>query len=582
METITAFDRQSTEAAVRQLGILSKKWRRGIALLSGLRFAAAIASGVGLIFVADLLSGMVMNPTRANHFTVALLRLFLAAAGKIGCNYLADRTAARLTEKIKVGIRRDMLSSIIRGGIPFQNQELFGSISLSFMNQADALAPYFTRWLPQVILCKTLPLAILLYITYIDRICGLFLVLTAPAIPFFMIIIGRGTAAKSREQWQTLSRMGGDFLDRLRGVTTYYLFGQLKAQSKNVSQTSRLYGDTVFDVLRIAFLSSAVLEFFTAVIIAGAAIYIGLNMLHYINIGPASSFTLQSGLVILLLIPELFLSLKTLGNFYHDRSQAIGAVMALTESGFLQETVPETVPRAGQVSPQTPLGAPKTGQTALPPAVVFEKVSFSYKGRRNILNAFDLLIGPGEKIRISGANGSGKTTLLSLLLGWYTPDEGQIRLGNHDLCEYEETELFRLMSWIGQRTTIFPGTIRANILMGATLNDEALWEKVLGPAALANYIRQLPAGLDTVLAEDGKSISGGERQKIALARALVKQSPILLLDEPLSHLDDASATEFLRALDKIAVNRTIVLTGHGAPYINLRGYREIKLHVSAE
>jgi ATP-binding cassette subfamily C protein CydD len=276
-------------------------------------------------------------------------------------------------------------------------------------------------------------------------------------------------------------------------------------------------------------------------------------------------------LVILLLIPEFFLSLKTLGNYYHDRSQAIGAVMELTGSGFLQETVPP--------APKT---VRQTSETADPPTIVFDKVSFSYNGKRNILNAFDLLIGPGEKIRICGGNGSGKTTLLSLLLGWYTPDEGQIRLDGHALGEYEETELSHLISWIGQRPTIFPGTIRANILMGNSLDDEELWEKVLGPAALVNYIRQLPSGLDTVLAEDGKSVSGGERQKIALARALVKHTPILLLDEPLSHLDDAASRDFLRALDNIAKNKTIVLTGHGAPYLNLREYREIKLYVSTE
>jgi ATP-binding cassette, subfamily C, bacterial CydD len=570
METITAFDRQDTEAAIRRLELLSKKWRTGINMLSGLRFAAAMTSCLQLIFVADLLSGMVLNNPHTDHFTTALIGLSLMAAGKIGCNYLADTTAARLAAKIKVSIRQDMLSVVVRGSVPFQNQELLGSISLSFMNQADALAPYFTRWLPQVILCKTVPLVILIYITCISPICGGFLLLTAPAIPLFMIIIGRGTAAKSRQQWQTLSRMGGDFLDRLKGVTTFYLFGQLKAQSENVRQTSRLYADSVFNVLRIAFLSSAVLDFFTAVIIAGAAIYIGLNMLHYIHIGPASSFTLENGLVVLLLIPECFLSLKTLGTYYHDRSQAIGAVMALSESGLLQDPIPPK-----------PKPSKKTTHPS-PPPILFDKVSFSYNGKRNILNAFDLLIMPGEKIRISGANGSGKTTVLSLLLNWYPPDEGQIRLGDHTLGEYEETELSGLVSWIGQRTTIFHDTIRANILMGTTLSDERLWEKILGPAALASYIRQLPSGLDTVLAEDGRSISGGERQKIALARALVKHTPILLLDEPLSHLDDASSAEFLQALDTIAVNKTVVLTGHGAPYFNLRGYREIKLHVTTE
>ena len=577
METITAYDQESTDKAVRQLSLLSKKWSTEIRLLSGLRFAAAITSGLQLIFLAELLSGIVLNPVATNHFIIALFALSLAAAGKIGCNFLADTTAARLAAKIKVGIRREILSSISRGTTPFQNQERFGSISISFMNQVDALAPYFTRWLPQVNLSRTLPLVILTYITCISPICGLFLLITAPAIPVFMIIIGRGTAAKSRQQWQTLSRMGGDFLDRLRGVTTFYLFGQLKAQSENVGQTSRVYADTVLGVLRIAFLSSAVLDFFTAVIIAGAAIYIGLNMLHYIHLGPASSFTLQNGLIALLLIPECFLSLKTLGTYYHDRSHAIGAVMALSESGLLQEPIPPPL----NTAPPKPKPTQKTAHPQ-PPTIIFDKVTFSYNGRRNILDAFDLLIRPGEKIRISGANGSGKTTLLSLLLNWYPPDQGQIRLGNHTLGEYEETELSRLISWIGQRTTIFHDTIRANILMGTALSDERLWEKVLGPAALENYVRQLPSGLDTVLAEDGKSISGGERQKIALARALVKHTPILLLDEPLSHLDDASATEFLRALDSISANKTIVLTGHGAPYFNLRGYREIKLHVTTE
>jgi len=437
-------------------------------------------------------------------------------------NYLSDSKAAGVTEKVTVGIRSAVMNDIQKGYITLFRNQYAAGISLSFLNKTEVISPYFTRYIPQMLLCIITPLSVLIYLATINWVCALLVLLCAPAIPLFMMIIGRGTEVKSREQWEHLSQMGSYFFDRLQGITTLYLFNQLKRQSDQVRIFSRAYGRSVMDVLKLAFLSSAVLEFFSAVIIAGCAVFIGLNMIHYIHYGPDGGTSLKNGLIILLLIPEFFIALKMLGNFYQD-------------------------------------------------------VNFAYPGGPDIFSSFNLSIGPCEKIKISGANGSGKTTLIELILGWQIPCSGQILIGDRSVDKIGEAELFNKISLINQQTSIFQGTIRSNILMGRSLPEKDLFYRVLEPVSLISFLERLPDGLDTRVAEDGKSISGGERQKIALARALVKSSPIIILDEPFTHLDPASVASFISILNKISPQRTIIITGHGEAYQALQGYREIRL-----
>jgi len=568
--------RYQEREAVRSLHSISRPWKKEIALVSVFRIIASVAGSLQLVFMAQLVAGMVIKPAGGIGFVLNFLYLSLAAVGKAFFNYQADREAARLTEKVTVDIRSGMLATIVSGGIPRPGKASPGSVSLSFLDKADAPAHYLSRYIPQLILCAALPFIVLFYLFSVNWVCALFILFTAPAIPVFMVLIGRATEAKSKAQWQTLSRMGADFFDRLRGVTTLYLFGQLKDQSAKVRETSLLYAESVSEVLRIAFLSSAVLEFFSAVIIAGAAIYIGLNMMHYVHWGPDSAFSLGNGLVVLLLVPEFFMSLKTLGNYYHDRTRAIGAVMDLQESGFLQAVTSLRSIKSGLRCTST------VPMACYPFPIIFRHVSFAYEGSSNILSDFSLQIEPYEKIWIRGANGSGKTTILSLLSGWHAPRDGQIWLGAYRVQEYEVAELAQIIGWVGQQATIFDGTLRSNILMGSSLTDDELWDKVLEPATLAEYVRGLPLGLDTWVAEEGKSISGGERQKIALARVLVREAPILVLDEPLAHLDASSSAGFLAALDKIGATKTIIIVGHGESYLRLRGYREIDVYATTE
>ncbi|WP_299590260.1 ABC transporter ATP-binding protein/permease [Mucilaginibacter sp.] len=576
ISSISYADKATSKKAADLLKSLRGLWKKEIWAITVLRFGGILAFNLQLIIIAQLVSSLALKKSGAMDSYRSLAWLGLWAIVRALFNYLSDLKAAELTEKVTIGIRSAIMKDIHKGYIAkFRNQYSAG-ISLSFLNKTEVISPYFTRYIPQMLLCVIAPLSVLIYLATINWVCALLVLLCAPAIPLFMMIIGRGTEVKSREQWEYLSQMGSYFFDRLQGITTLYLFNQLKKQSDQVRIFSSAYGRSVIDVLKLAFLSSAVLEFFSAVIIAGCAVFIGLNMIHYIHYGPDGGTSLKNGLIILLLIPEFFIALKTLGNFYHDRAQALGAVISLQEWGFFQAPILKEEVNKGNYE-ETPLSGEMQpdGYQAAP--IIFKDVNFAYPGGPDLFSSFNLLIRPCEKIKISGANGSGKTTLIELILGWQVPCSGQILIGDRLLDKIGEAELFNEISLINQQTSIFQGTIRSNILMGRSLPDKDLFCRVLGPVSLISFLERLPDGLDTRVAEDGKSISGGERQKIALARALVKRSPIIILDEPFTHLDPASVISFISILNNISPQRTIIITGHGEAYQALQGYREIKL-----
>jgi ATP-binding cassette subfamily C protein CydD len=577
LSSVSHADKETSKKASDFLKSLQGVWKKEIWAITALRFTGILAFNLQLIIIAGIVSNLALKKSGAlpNYRSLALLGLFSMARAIF--QHLSDLKAAALTEKTTVGIRSEIMIEIDKGyTAKFRNQYSAG-ISLSFLNKTEMISPYFTRYVPQMFLCVITPLSVLIYLATINWICALLVLLCAPAIPIFMTIIGKGTESKSREQWENLSWMGAYFFDRLQGITTLHLFNQLKSQPEQVRIFSRAYGRLVIDALKLAFLSTAVLEFFSAVIIAGCAVFIGLNMIHYINYGPEGGASLKNGLIILLLIPEFFVALKTLGNFYHDRAQALGAIISLQECGFLNAPTSKKETNGG-----TDLGTTAVFSRSHPNEcqafpIIFRDVRFSYPGGPELFSSLNLNIRPSEKIRISGANGSGKTTLIELILGWQMPASGQIFIGDRSVKEIDPTELFNEISVINQRTTIFQGTIRSNILMGRSLPESDLFCSVLGPLSLVTFLERLPDGIDTKVAEDGKSISGGERQKIALARALVKKSPIIILDEPFTHLDPASITSLISTLDKISPQRTIIITGHGEAYQALQHYREIKL-----
>ncbi|AYL95394.1 thiol reductant ABC exporter subunit CydD [Mucilaginibacter celer] len=562
-------EKNHAKKAQQLLNFYAREWKFKIALIALLRIASFCMVAVQLYFLARILT-LIVGQVNTAGLLSPVIWLFLFGSGRTLISYFSDVMAARLTELSVAEFRIRIIARLNAKSKHRKHAGITAGLALEMMSEADAIGLYYTRYLPQVIQCLAIPFITISYIAWINWLPAILILLTAPVIPVFMVIIGKGTETKSRAQWQTLSLLSNYFLDRLRGITTLSLFNRIDTEVSLIGRSSEIYAQRVMEVLKTAFLSSAVIDFFTAVAIAGVAIYTGLNLVGYIHLGPASAFTLQRSLVILLLVPEFFNALKKLGVIYHDRAQAIGAVMHFQAYDLLKENSSFPLPSGRDSRP---------GQDAevTAPVIMFQKVTFGYVPGQKVLNDITFSILPGEKIWITGENGAGKTTVLSLLMRWLTPVAGSIQLNRQPLGEMREQDLYRLVSWVGPHAALFTGSIRSNILMGTEKSDAYLYENILPQVSLAERINNMPRGLDTLVAEDGKCLSGGERQKIALARALVKNAKILLLDEPLTHLDGTSAAELIGMLEQTTQSMTVIITGHGARYEAFKGYRKINL-----
>jgi ATP-binding cassette subfamily C protein CydD len=335
--------------------------------------------------------------------------------------------------------------------------------------------------------------------------------------------------------------MSGYFLDRLQGLTTLKLLGREQAELAAIAQTSDTFREKTMRVLRIAFLSSAVLEFFSAVAVALVAVYVGLSLLGLLHFPADSKIDLQTALFALLLAPEFFAPLKQLAVYYHDRAQALAAADALLH--IFEQPIAESPSAKSQPSTY---------------CLELQSVDKAYQ-QRPILVGIDWQIRAGETWLITGDSGAGKTTLLSLLLGFDAADSGEIRLNGERLNRENAAQT---IAWMGQQSTLFYGTIADNI----RLFDEAISdEEIIAAAqiaAVANFSDTLPDGLQTLIGENGYGLSGGQIQRIALARALLKNAPIIILDEPTAHLDAQIKTVVLDNVLLWGAGKTLIIASH--------------------
>ena len=428
-----------------------------------------------------------------------------------------------------------------------------GELIAAFDEQVEAFDAFYSRFFPQKIAATVVPLVILVFAFATDWLAGLLLLLTAPLIPLFMILIGIGAEKLAREQFRSLARLGGWFLDQVQGAETIRLFrGEGRAQEQVEQRTHALRRETM-RVLRLAFLSSAVLEFFSAVAIASLAMYIGLGLLGYLTFGPAPDLTLQSGLFLLLLAPEFFQPLRALSQGWHDRadaSAAAGEVRALL-------ALPPARPcaQAGFVP-----------QARRQCRVELRGVNFAHPGREILLHDLALEIEAGLKIVLVGPSGSGKSSLISLLAGFAEPVSGEILLDGQSLPRFSDAALRAHVAWLGQRPVLFAGTIAQNIALGWESASREQIERVAEQAGVDEFASRLPNGLDSPVGENGYGLSGGQAQRVALARALLRPRPLVLLDEPTANLDGESEMLVLKALENLLSERsaTVICAAHRA------------------
>jgi ATP-binding cassette subfamily C protein CydD len=364
---------------------------------------------------------------------------------------------------------------------------------------------------------------------------------SAPFIPLLMILIGKGSEALNRRQWDRLTRMAGDLLDLVQGLPDLKIFGRARHEAQLVARVSDQYRKGTMAVLRVAFLSAFTLEFFATVGTAVVAVLIGFRLLD-------GSLTLQDGLFVLLLAPEFYLPLRNLGLSFHSLMNGLAAaerIMPLVEQ-----------PLAEQNQPGGVLPANKT------PHLCCEAVTFRYGAERGGVQDVSLTIPANGMTALVGASGSGKTTLARLLLGLAQPASGTIRVDGIDLAALDQTDWRTRLAWVPQQPFFMAASIRENLLLGVDAADDAAIRKALEQAALCRVIDKLPAGLETMLGDRGAGLSGGELRRLALARVLLRDARLVVLDEPTAGLDAANEQLVLDAVERLAMGRTVVMISH--------------------
>jgi ATP-binding cassette, subfamily C, bacterial CydD len=417
-----------------------------------------------------------------------------------------------------------------------------GEIAAAAVHGVQSLEAYFARYLPQLVLAMVAPLAVLAWVAVIDLESALVMAVTLPLVPVFMWLIGRATEQRTRERWDALRRLSTHFLDVVRGLPTLRAFNRGEAQAARIAEVGERYRNATMGTLRVGFLSGSVLELAATLGVALVAVTVGVRLVD-------GGLGLQAGLTVLVLAPELYLPLRRLGAEFHAGADGLAVAERMLA---LLDAPPATVPGGARV-PTSPAVA----------SVRFEGVAFAYPSRpAPVLDGFELTIRPGEAVALVGESGAGKSTAAALVLGLLRPTAGRVTVGGVDLAACDIEAWRRLVAWVPQRPTLLHATVADNIRLGAPGASTAAVRAAAALAGADRFVRALPAGYDTIVGDGGRPLSPGERRRFALARAVLRDAPLLLLDEPTADLDPVSVELVAAAIGRVRSGRTVLLIAH--------------------
>ena len=513
-----------------------------LTLAAGLGIAGGFVLIVQALIVAGVVHRVMVNGAGYREVLPQLLRLPPLILARAGLSWASERVAFAASALVRQEMRNELFQRLLDAGPLRLKGDRAGEVATVFVDGVDALEGYYSRYLPHLAVMAMVPLSILAAVVPADWISAGIMLFTAPFIPFFTILIGRGAERLNQRQWQSLARLGGYYLDRVNGLATLRMFNASRREAVMIARISDDYRLATMSVLYVAFLSALVLEFFATVSVALMAVIIGFRLLN-------GNMAFQDGFTVLLLAPEFYLPLRLMGNYYHARMEAIGAAERIF--GMLDTPV---APR-----PLAPCPLPAISQLL----IRFEDVSFRYTpDSAPAIDGVSLSLTSGERVALAGPSGAGKSTLAALLLGFALPEQGRVLVNGVDLAECDPDQWRRLVAWVPQRPHIFHGTVRDNIRLG---RHDAAAPDILRAVRLARceeFIARLPQGLDTVIGEQGAGLSGGEARRIALARVFLKDSPLIITDEPTAGLDARSEAMVREALNELARGRAMLSIAH--------------------
>ncbi len=463
-----------------------------------------------------------------------------------------ERLLQKLSLHIRHQLRERLLHALAALGPVRSHFGSDGALSTLVLEQVDALDGYISRFYVQRTVAVLTPLLIAAAVFVHSKLAALLLLLTAPLVPLFMVLVGKAAAGKSREQLDTLAQLGGRFLDLVRGLPTLRRLNATAQAEKQVAASALAYQKRTMSVLTLAFLSGAVLELFASLAIALVAVYLGLGLIGVLpwakGVVPV---VYESALFILLLAPEFYAPLRQLGNDYHAKAQAQAAAEALQP--LLEAAERQRPSESGNSGVQTALHAA--------PSLRLENVAIDGDNGRTRLAATSFAVAAGQRIGIGGASGVGKSSLLQALLG-FSAYQGRMVLNDEDFAALDKACLKTQIAYLAQTATLLPGSIADNLRLAKADADEAQMQAVLRQVGLWDLVHRLPEGLHTPLGERGQGLSGGQQQRLSLAQLLLRDAPLWLLDEPAAHLDEETAAELYGVLGDISAGKTVLLVSH--------------------
>lgn len=528
--------------------------------LIGVLMATSAMLGLLIIAQAGTLAAIVTQVYR-HHDTLAtvmplLVILIVVIAGRALISGLSETWSLNLATRAQVHLRHRLVAHLFQSGPLALDSTNAGNLVSTAVQGIDDLEVFLARYLPQVLLTAIVPALIFLRVLSRDWLSGIILLVTVPLIPLFMILVGRYTEGRTERQWQALSQLNGHFLDILHGLETLKLFGRSRSQAQGIYQASDAFRRATMATLRVAFLSGLVLELLASLSMAIVAVEIGLRLI-------AGAISFDSALMILILIPEFYTPWRALGSKFHDSLKGLTA----TEQLFSVLDAPRWAEGDG-IEKLSALG---------PWPITVRGLRFTYPGRTEpALDGIDFDLPAGEHLAIIGPSGSGKSTLATLLLG-LGPYQGSLTIGGQELKNLDQTWWRNQVTWIHQHPYLFHGSVRDNLLIARPdATDDQLWW-CLEQADSRGFVESLPDGLHTDVGQEGRQISAGQRQRLAIARAFLRNTPIVVFDEATQNLDPASEEALQGPLNTLMQGRTALTIAHRLSTI-LRADRLVTLN----
>ncbi len=506
---------------------------------------AAVVTILLALSLSRIINEVFLFKQTLQHVSTLIVIFIALALVKSLLSWSQHFFSTRLISFIKKSFRKKLLIKIEEIGPLTLKSERTGELVNTLLNGVDKLEDYFSKFLPQMFLSVFIPIIILVFVFPLDWLTAIVFIVTAPIIPFFMFLIGSIAEKMNKKQWQTLSRMSAYFLDVLQGLTTLKLFNRTNEALKKIDEISNLFRIKTLNVLKVAFLSALVLEVTATLSVAVIAVEIGLRLLN-------GNFVFSDALFILIIAPEFYLPLRILGTTYHAGMEGIAAFERIND-----------VLNYNTIKSNFTSNIKDDFTFAQNNSIILKNISYTYSDRAiKALHNISITIESKKVTAIVGTSGSGKTTLMNILLRFFSPTDGNIFIGETDLHLVKEETWRENLAWLPQNPYLFSKSILENLQIA---NQQATFEEIVNAAKNARiheFILTLPNGYNTLVGENGAKLSGGEIQRIALARAYLRKAPLLFVDEPTANLDPIVEDEIVKDLYKLFSGKTVFIIAH--------------------